>query len=53
MGVATIVEPQDFVLASLQGYQLQSPTSLLRMMIQQSNCFLVVDRGLAMQNMMQ
>lgn|GEM_PF-162278 len=53
LGVATIVEPQDFVLASLQSYQLQSPTSLLRMMIQQSNCFLVVDRGLAMQNMMQ
>lgn len=53
MGVATIVEPQDSILASLQSYQLQSPTSLLRMIIQQSNCFLVVDRGLAMQNMMQ
>lgn len=53
IGVAAIVEPQSLALASLQNYQLQSPTSLIRLMIQQSNCFVVVERGLAMQSMMQ
>jgi curli biogenesis system outer membrane secretion channel CsgG len=32
-------------------YQLQSTVPLLRMMIQQSNCFVVVERGRAMNNM--
>ncbi len=32
---------------------LQSPTSLIRLMVQQSNCFIVVDRGMGMQNLMQ
>jgi hypothetical protein len=53
MGAMAVVEPQDYVQQSLSRYGLQSPTGLIRMMIQQSNCFIVVERGLGMQNMMQ
>jgi hypothetical protein len=53
MGAMTVVEPQDYVSQSLSRYGLQSPTGLIRMMVQQSNCFLVVERGIGMQNMMQ
>jgi Curli production assembly/transport component CsgG len=53
MGALAVVEPQDFVMQSLGRYGLQSPTSLIRLMVQQSNCFLVVERGVGMQNVMQ
>ncbi len=53
MGAVAVVEPQDFVLVSLRRYNLQSPVGLIRLMIQQSNCFIVVERGIGMQNMMQ
>ena len=53
MGAMAVVEPQSQVLAALTRYRLGSPTSLIRLMIQQSNCFLVVERGTGMQNMMQ
>jgi hypothetical protein len=53
MGALAVVEPQDYVSQSLSRYGLQSPTGLIRMMVQQSNCFLVVERGIGMQNMMQ
>jgi hypothetical protein len=53
MGAMAVVEPQDFVLQSLNSYGLQSPSGLLRLMIQQSNCFIVVERGIGMQNAMQ
>jgi len=53
MGALAVVEPQDYVAQSLSHYGLQSPTGLIRMMVQQSNCFIVVERGLGMQNMMQ
>jgi hypothetical protein len=53
MGAMAVVEPQDYVSQSLSHYGLQSPTGLIRMMIQQSNCFIVVERGIGMQNMMQ
>jgi curli biogenesis system outer membrane secretion channel CsgG len=53
MGAIAVVEPQDFALQSLLRYNLQSPVPLIRMMIQQSNCFIVVERGVAMQNMKQ
>jgi hypothetical protein len=53
MGAMAVVEPQDYVAQSLLHYGLQSPTGLIRMMIQQSNCFVVVERGIGMQNMMQ
>lgn len=53
MAAMAVVEPQDHVTHSLTRYNLPSPTGLIRMMVQQSNCFIVVERGLGMQNMMQ
>jgi hypothetical protein len=53
MGAMAVVEPQDFIIASLRRYNLGSPVGLIRLMIQQSNCFIVVERGVGMQNMMQ
>jgi len=53
MGTVAVVEPQDVVIASLSRYQLGSPSGLIRLMVQQSNCFLVVERGAGMRNMMQ
>jgi hypothetical protein len=53
MGALAVVEPQDFILASLRRYNLGSPVGLIRLMIQQSNCFIVVERGVGMQNIMQ
>ena len=48
-----VVEPQDFVMQALYQHSLPSPTQLIRLMIQQSKCFIVVERGLAFQNLMQ
>jgi hypothetical protein len=53
MAAMAVVEPQTEVLSYLWRYQLQSPVGLIRMMIQQSNCFIVVERGVGMQNMAQ
>jgi hypothetical protein len=53
MGAMAVVEPQTEVLTGLLRYHLQSPVGLIRMMIQQSNCFIAVERGVGMQNMMQ
>ncbi|MEZ5498173.1 MAG: CsgG/HfaB family protein [Steroidobacteraceae bacterium] len=53
MGALAVVEPQDFVVQSLTQYGLGSPVGLIRLMVQQSNCFLVVERGVGMQNVMQ
>jgi Curli production assembly/transport component CsgG len=53
MGAIAVVEPQNEVLIALTRYQLSSPVGLIRMMIQQSNCFIVVERGAGMRNMMQ
>ena len=52
-GTIAVVEPQNQVQANLQRYGLGSPTSVIRMMVQQSNCFQVVERGTGMRNMMQ
>jgi hypothetical protein len=52
-GTIAVVEPQGYMLSSLSQYGLQSPVSLIRLMIQQSNCFQVVERGAGMKNMMQ
>ena len=52
-GTIAVVQPQDHVTAALAKYNLPPPNGLLRLMIQQSNCFQVVERGLAMQNLMQ
>ena len=53
MGAMAVIEPQDFVISALLQYDLQSPVGVVRMMIQQSNCFIVVERGQGMNNMMQ
>ena len=53
MGAMAVVEPQNEIILVLRQYNLQSPVGLIRMMIQQSNCFIVVERGIGMQNMMQ
>ena len=53
MGAMAVVEPQSEYLTALARYHLQSPVGLIRMMIQQSNCFIVVERGAGMRNMMQ
>jgi hypothetical protein len=53
MGAMAVVEPQSQVLTALMRYKLSSPVGLIRMMIQQSNCFIVVERGAGMQNLMQ
>jgi curli biogenesis system outer membrane secretion channel CsgG len=52
-GTLAVVEPQSHMLSSLSRYGLGSPVGVLRMMVQQSNCFQVVERGAGMRNMMQ
>jgi curli biogenesis system outer membrane secretion channel CsgG len=53
LGTIAISEPQSEIAAALQQYKLPPPTQLLRLMIQQSNCFQVVERGAAMKNILQ
>jgi hypothetical protein len=53
MGAMAVVEPQSEYLMALSRYNLQSPVGLIRMMIQQSNCFVVVERGQGLRNMEQ
>lgn len=52
-GTLAVVEPQSQVLSNLSRYGLGSPTGVLRMLIQQSNCFQVVERGVGMRSMQQ
>jgi curli biogenesis system outer membrane secretion channel CsgG len=52
-GTIAIAEPQTLVLMALTQYSLPAPTGLLRQFIQSSNCFQVVERGIAMQNIQQ
>ena len=49
LGTAALVESES---TSLAQYGVSSPVPLIRLMMQQSGCFLVVDRGQAMRNMM-
>ena len=53
IGTLAVVEPQQQTIVALQRYGLSSPTGLIRMMVQNSKCFLVVERGVAMQNLQQ
>ena len=54
LGTVALVEDQGASwYVTLQQYKLQSTIPVLRMMVQQSNCFVVVERGRAMGNMMQ
>ena len=52
LGVLAVSEPQAGW-NHLSRYGLGSPAALLRMMVQQSGCFDVVERGKAMQNIQQ
>lgn len=52
LGVLAVAEPQNGW-NHLSHYGLGSPAALLRMMVQQSGCFDVVERGQAMQNLQQ
>jgi len=54
LGTMAVVEDQTAPwYHQLSQYKLGSTVPVLRMMIQQSNCFVVVERGAAMRNMMQ
>ena len=54
LGTMAVVEDQSAAwYGGLRQYNLGSTVPVLRMMIQQSNCFVVVERGRAMGNMMQ
>jgi len=54
LGTLAVVEDQGAAwYGHLSQYKLGSTVPVLRMMVQQSNCFVVVERGRAMQNMMQ
>jgi curli biogenesis system outer membrane secretion channel CsgG len=49
LGTAALVESEN---TSLAQYGVKSPVPLIRLMMQQSGCFVVVDRGQAMRNVM-
>lgn len=53
IGTLAVVEPQQQYMAAFQRYGLGSPSGLIRMMVQNSNCFVVLERGVAMANMQQ
>ena len=53
LGTIAISEPQSELAAALSQYKLPAPTQLLRLIIQQSNCFQVVERGAAFKNLIQ
>jgi hypothetical protein len=50
LGTAALVEPPAEVSSTLGSVGLQSPVPLLRLMMAQSGCFQVVDRGAALGN---
>src|SRR4051812_42937198 len=51
LGAIAVAEPQT--INQFSTYGLTSPVAVLRLMIQQSGCFDVVERGVAMQNLQQ
>ncbi len=53
LGTLAVAEPQSHTLSGLSRYGLGSPSTMLRMMAQESGCFAVVERGVAMQNLQQ
>jgi curli biogenesis system outer membrane secretion channel CsgG len=53
LGTIAVSESRGASSTALQGYGLGSPAALLRIMIQQSNCFQVVERGAAMADLQQ
>ncbi|WP_425257028.1 CsgG/HfaB family protein [Rubrivivax sp. RP6-9] len=53
LGTLAVAEPQAHVMSGLSRYGLGSPAVMLRMLVQESGCFAVVERGVAMQNLQQ
>lgn len=53
IGTISINEPEAAVVRALSGYNLGSPAAVLRILIQESNCFLVVERGSGLRQMRQ
>ncbi len=53
IGTAALVEASPEALTGLQTLGLSSPLPLMRLMMAQSNCFTVIDRGAAMRNIEQ
>lgn len=51
LGTAALVEPQH-AMDYYASHGIQSPATLVRMLMQQSGCFVVVDRGAAMERVM-
>ena len=51
VGTLAVVEPNAQALSGLRRYGLESPTSLIRVFAQKSNCFVVVERGKGLQTM--
>lgn len=53
IGNISINEPEADMVRALSGYNLGSPAAVLRILIQESNCFLVVERGSGLNQMQQ
>jgi hypothetical protein len=53
IGTISINEPEASMVRALSGYNLGSPSGVLRILIQESNCFLVVERGSGLTQMQQ
>ena len=53
IGTISINEPAADQVRALSGYSLGSPAGVLRILIQESNCFLVVERGSGLTQMKQ
>ena len=54
LGTLALVEDQNAQwYHQLREYKLNSTLPLIRLLVQQSNCFVIVERGRAMNNMMQ
>lgn len=51
VGTLAVVEPNSQAMSGFSRYGLESPTSLIRMYAQKSNCFVVVERGRGLQTM--
>lgn len=51
VGTLAVVEPNAQAMSGFHRYGLESPTSLIRMYVQKSNCFVVVERGRGLQTM--
>ena len=51
IGTIAINEPEADAVRALSGYNLGSPAGVLRILIQESNCFVVVERGSGLDQM--